>query len=239
MKRIFLLAAYTCISLLSIAQSSKIINDKNAQTRSVKGFHAIKVSGGIDLFLSQGNEAVAVSASDIDVRDRIKTVVEDGVLKIYMDTRDGWHWNWHNLKLKAYVSFSNLDKLSASGGSDISVEGSIKTDKLDIELSGGSDMKGRLSVTDLAIEQSGGSDVDISGSVINLSVEASGGSDFDGYDLVTENCRISASGGSDAHITVNKELNAHASGGSDIFYKGTGVIKEIKSSGSSSISKRG
>src|SRR5882724_3140879 len=189
MKRIFLLAGYAFISLLSIAQS-KIINDKNAETRDVKGFHAIKVSGGIDLYLSQGNEAVAISASDIEVRNRIKTVVENGVLKIYMDTRDGWHWSWHNLKMKAYVSFANLDNLVASGGSDVTIESNIKVEKLDVGLSGGSDMKGRLTANELAIDQSGGSDVDISGNVTTLNINASGGSDFDGYELVTENCHI-------------------------------------------------
>jgi hypothetical protein len=238
MKRIFLLTACAFMAIVSVAQSSKVINDKNAQTRNVKGFHGIKVSGGIDLYLSQGTEAVAISASDLDVRDRIRTEVEDGILKIYLDSRNGMHWNWHNMKMKAYVSVATLDKLGASGGSDITIEGGIKSDKLDIDLSGGSDLKGKLTATDLTIDQSGGSDVDISGSVTNLSIEASGGSDFSGYDLVTDNCRVTASGGSDTHVTVNKELNAHASGGSDIFYKGNGVIKEMKSSGSSSISKR-
>ncbi|MBS1599100.1 MAG: DUF2807 domain-containing protein [Bacteroidetes bacterium] len=239
MKRISLLIVFASMTVMSIAQSSRIINDKNVQTRNVKGFHAIQVSGGIDLYLSQGDEAVAVSSNDLDVRDRIRTEVENGVLKIYLDHHDGFHWGWHNLKMKAYVSAKTLDKLGASGGSDINIEGSIKSDKLDVNLSGGSDLKGKLNVTDLGIDQSGGSDVDISGSVTNLDIDASGGSDFHGYDLVTDNCHISSSGGSDAQLNVNKELSAHASGGSDISYKGNGVIKELKSSGSSSVSKRG
>jgi len=239
MKRISLLTVFAFMTALTFAQSPKIINDKNAQTRDVKGFHGVKVSGGIDLYLSQGNEAVAISASDLDVRDHIRTEVENGILKIYLDNRNGLHWGWHNLKMRAYVSVANLDKLGASGGSDVTIEGGVKSDKLDIDLSGGSDLKGKLTVTDLSIDQSGGSDVDLTGSVTNLDIDASGGSDFDGYELVTDNCRITASGGSDAHVTVNKELNANASGGSDIFYKGNGVIKEMKSSGSSSISKRG
>ena len=48
---------------------------------------------------------------------------------------------------------------------------------------------------------------------------------------------LEASGGSDIYITVNKEMTADASGGSDIYYKGTGLIREIKSSGSSGIKK--
>jgi hypothetical protein len=91
----------------------------------------------------------------------------------------------------------------------------------------------------LSIHQSGGSDVDLSGNTTTLHVEASGGSDFHGYGLLTDFCSIKASGGSDANITVNKELNADASGGSDIYYKGSGVVKEVRSSGSGSVSKKG
>ena len=240
MRKVLLLSAFAVIHLLANAQDTKVINDPNAQTRNVTGFHAISISGGIDLYLSQGNEAVAVSASKSEYRDKIKTVVENGVLKIYME-RDGMHWNWdwHNPKLKAYVSFSTLEDLKASGGSDIYGQGSIKVEKLNINISGGSDLHGKVDIHDLTIHQSGGSDAAISGSVTNLNVDASGGSDFKGYDLVTDNCRIQASGGSDAQITVNKELNANASGGSDIYYRGNGVIKEVRSSGSSSVSKKG
>ncbi|MFI5152719.1 MAG: head GIN domain-containing protein [Chitinophagales bacterium] len=240
MRKVLLLMAFASVHLLANAQDKKVINDANAQTRNVTGFHAINISGGIDLYLAQGSEAVAVSASKTEYRDKIRTVVENGVLKIYLE-RDGapWNWNWHNPKLKAYVSFSSLEDLKASGGSDIYLQGSIKVEKLHVNISGGSDLHGRVDIRDLSIHQSGGSDADISGSATNLTVDASGGSDLKGYDLVTENCQIQASGGSDAQITVNKELNANASGGSDIYYRGNGVIREVKSSGSSSVTKKG
>ncbi|HMH34308.1 MAG TPA: head GIN domain-containing protein [Puia sp.] len=239
MKKILLMAACTGIGFLSIAQNGKLINDKNAQSRDVRGFHAVRISGGIDLYLSQGPEAVAVSASRNEYRDQIQTVVENGVLKIYLqNTGSHMIWGFSSPKLKAYVSATTLDELKASGGSDVSLEGLIKTDKLGIHLSGGSDLKGKVDIRDLSIDQSGGSDVDISGTVTNLTVDASGGSDLKGYDLAAETCTIEASGGSDAEITVNKTLNAHASGGSDIYYKGSGVISQVRSSGSGSVKKR-
>jgi len=239
MNKIILSAILLTGSLFSFGQNGKVIEDRNAETRNVKGFHAINVSGGIDLYLTQGNEeAVAVSASELEYRDRIKTEVEDGVLKIYFDNK-GFHLNWGNKKLKAYVSVKNIDALEASGGSDAYLQGTIKSEKLHVELSGGSDLKGKVDAHDMFIDQSGGSDVDVSGTVTNLNVDASGGSDLHGYDLVTDYCKISASGGSDSHITVNKELSANATGGSDIYYKGTGTVHEVKSSGSSSITKKG
>jgi len=238
MNKIILAAAFLFASVFAYAQNSKVINDPNAQVRNIKGFHAIRVSHGIDLYLSQGDEAVAISASDADTRNRIITEVENGVLKIYMENK-GMHWDWGNKKMKAYVSCKMLDDLDASGGSDVYTESTIKQEKLTIHLSGGSDLKGKVEVNDLSLHQSGGSDVNISGTVSNLKIDASGGSDFHGYDLASDVCDIEASGGSDMHITVNKELSVSASGGSDVYYKGSGVIKNMHSSGSSSISKKG
>lgn len=73
--------------------------------------------------------------------------------------------------------------------------------------------------------------------VKDLKIDASGGSDFKGYELAADICNLQASGGSDVYVTINKELSADGTGGSDVFYKGNGLIREVKSSGSSSIKK--
>src|SRR5688572_23557347 len=85
-----------------------VINDKNAEARSLRGFHSIRVSNGIDLYLSPGTEAVAVSASETKYRDKIKTEVVDGVLKISYE-QEGGNIIWTDRKsLRAYVSFKEL-----------------------------------------------------------------------------------------------------------------------------------
>ena len=40
------------LGLITTASAQKTIRDANAQKRNVSGFHAIEVSGGIDLYLS-------------------------------------------------------------------------------------------------------------------------------------------------------------------------------------------
>lgn len=235
MKKIFLSLAVFAIGIIAFAQ--KTINDPNAEKRNVNGYHAIEVSNGIDLYLSQGEETVAVSASEAKYRDHIITEVKNGVLIIRYETNSNFNIQWGNRKLKAYVSFKNLDKLNGSGGSDIFVEGSIKVNSLSLDVSGGSDFNGKVELNDLKVDASGGSDVKISGSVQKLDIDASGGSDFKGYELTADVCNLEASGGSDIYITVNKELSAQASGGSDVYYKGNGTVKEMRSSGSSGIKK--
>ena len=231
MKKLFGLLAIT--GLITTASAQKTINDANAQKRNVAGFHAIEVSGGIDLYLSQGQEAVAVSAAKDEYRDKIITEVKNGVLKIYFESKNNLKFDWGNHKMKAYVSFKDLDRLEGSGGSDISIDGSIKVTRLEMEISGGSDFDGKVETDELTIQASGGSDVDISGKAARLTIHASGGSDFKGYDLASDICNVEASGGSDIQVTVNKELSANASGGSDVYYKGTGMIRDLKTSGSS------
>ncbi|HWK04404.1 MAG TPA: head GIN domain-containing protein [Puia sp.] len=238
MKRIiFFLAG--CLSLVSVLAQKTIINDPNVEVRAVKGFHGIEVSNAIDLYLSQGDqETVAVSAAEIKWRDRIRTEVDGGILKIWLDTK-GWSWNGGHKKMKAYISFTTLDKLVASGASDVYVDGVISGSSLDIRLSGASDFKGAIKVNELRLDQSGASDAHITGTVDGLTtIQSSGASDVKGYDLVTGSCNAHLSGASDIRITVNKELNVSASGASSLYYKGDAVIREMHSSGASSVSKK-
>ncbi len=230
----FIFASLAMLSLLAgYGQSG---DDKNLQTRKISGFHGIQVSGGIDLYLSGGPESVAISASSPSIRDHIKTEVVNGILRIYLE--DNWSGDEKNAKMKAYVSIVDLTKLEASGGSDVFIQNQITGTDIDIRLSGGSDLKGKLNANHLVIKQSGGSDVNLSGNVKDLEVDASGGSDLDGYDLVTDNTSLHVSGGCDSHLTVNKELRIVASGGSEVSYKGTASVKEIKTSGSSSVTRK-
>ena len=238
MKLLKLLPVALLFSTFLMAQ--KEINDPNAETRSVKGFHAIKVSTGIQLILNQSNsEAVAVSASTDEHRDKIKTIVENGVLKIFYDN-DSWKfWKHGEKKLKAYVSVINLDGLDASSGSTVKIEGTIKTNKLDVDASSGAVINGSINATTLSIDQSSGAVINFSGSVNDLTVDGSSGSVLHGYELTAENCNVDASSGGGVQVTVTKELSVEASSGGYVNYKGQGVIKNIKTSSGGNVSRKG
>ncbi|MCW3088508.1 MAG: hypothetical protein JWQ78_1894 [Sediminibacterium sp.] len=232
MKKILLLAS---VLVTFGVQAQKTIHDANAISRNAKGFHAIEMSDGIDLYLTQGNEeAVAVSAASTDLREKIQVEVVNGVLKIYFERRNSWGFgvNWGQRKLKAYVSAKSLDRLSASGGADVVIENELTAQQFELGLSGGSDFKGRINARDLRVTASGGSDATLSGRAEKLVIHANGGSDIHGYDMISNFCTIESSGGSDVHITVNKELTGSASGGSDIYYRGNASANTSKSGGS-------
>ena len=234
------IVAFLCIfTAVHIARAqNEIVVDPNASLRTVNGnFTAIKVSGGINLYLSQSPDvAVAVSAAEEKFAAGIKTTIEDGVLKIYYEGEK--FWKSKDRKLRVYVSFKTLEKINATGACDVVVQGSIAVNSLALQLSGACDFKGMVKVNTLKLDLSGASDVKISGTANTVDIESSGASDVKGYDLVTDFCNAKASGASDINITVNKELNANASGASDIFYKGSGLKKDIHTSGASTVERK-
>lgn len=232
-----LLSILLLTGIVSAVQAQQI-NDANAEVRAAKDFHGISVSSAFDVYLNQSNdEAVAVSAATEKDRAMIKVEVKNGILYVGLDSK-GWKLNTGNKKLKAYISFKQIDRLEISGACDVFVTGILKSDELVINQSGASDLKeAKLDVNKLTVDLSGASDLKVTGRAGQATIEASGASSFRGYDLNTESCNVKASGASDIKITVNKELSAQATGASDIKYRGGAEVRDIRSSGSSSVSK--
>lgn len=231
----FLTVVIAAIFSSTLFAQQPTIKDENVQAREVKAFHSIRVSHAFDVYLTQSNEeGLAVSASDQKYIDQIKTEVRDGELHIWVDGKMRWGGK---MKLKAYVSFKNIDKLNVSGACDVRIIGTLKANDLEVKLSGASDIDGRIEANKLSFNLSGASDVKISGSATKVNIDGSGASSFKGFDFKVDYCDAHVSGASDIKITVNKELSARASGASDINYKGEGMIRDIKTSGASSVSR--
>ncbi|MDP2337867.1 MAG: head GIN domain-containing protein [Bacteroidota bacterium] len=204
--------------------------DAGRQTRQITGFHGISVSSGIDLYLTQKNvEEVAVEAGPDDL-DKIVTKVEGGILKIYIKEKSWFNLNWNIKARKVYVSFTNLDKLEASAGSDVVSENFLKLDKLNLDASSGSDVKLELDVNELSVGSSSGSHISLKGKVTVLQADASSGSNISAGELQAKKCTASASSGSDIRIFVSDELDASASSGGDITYSGNPAKKDINES---------
>jgi len=233
--KFLLLIAMALINSFSHAQ--KTVYDANAQVRDIGTFTGVTVSSAIDLYISMGTEAVvAVSASEKSYLEMITTEVKNGMLYIGFN---GKGLSWSPKNLKAYVSVRTITKLKASGACNVYVDGSLNAPDLELELSGASDFKGEVNAQNLRLDASGSSDYTISGKVVNAKIRVSGSSDVKGFELVTENCNVEASGSSDVHIAVTKQLKVDASGSSDVIYKGEPAVKEVRSSGSSDIRNAG
>jgi hypothetical protein len=232
------LSAFFLFLIVLGASAQKTINDPNAELRKVQPFHAIHISDAFDIILTQGNEeSVAVSANDKKYVQYIKTNVENGILKIDFDhDKNSW---MKNRKLKAYIAVKNLDEIKAGGASEVKIEGTLSVSQLRLKFSGASDLSGKLMVNGvLDADMSGASDLNIDGSAGEFNVEASGASNVKAYGFTVRSCTVKASGACNVRINVEKELSAQLSGASNVYYKGAAMIKDIKTSGASNISRQ-
>jgi len=215
-----------------IAGNTAITGNQNVitQNRSVTAFHAIKVSGGIDVELLQGKELKLQVEADENLVPLIRTEVKDGVLTIYHKE------NIRNAKMmKIHLTFQDIDAITASGGCDIVSRQKLGFASLKTDLSGGCDIKLDFKAAKLNCVISGGCDAVFTGEAENCSINASGGCDVKASQLYLKNCTVDASGATDIEINVKGELMMKASGASDITYYGNPVKVSKSVSGASDI----
>ena len=216
-----LLIAVTILVQTAFAQQTKTV--------SISNFNQVTVSSGIDLYLKQGNtENVSVVSSAELLKDVI--IEKNGnSLNIRYKNNISWERIFKGKSIKAYVTYKTLNSLSASGGSDVFTQNTLKTPRFTVHVSGGSDLKMDIMTQDMEIHASGGSDLELKGRAKNMEISSSGGSDIDAFDFIVENARVNSSGGSDVNIHVTKALEATSSGGADIVFKGKAALKNNSS----------
>ena len=222
---LFFFCSFTCINVFA----------QNSRQVSVSDFNGIGVSSGINLHLKQGNtESLVIKGDDEIIKD---VVVEKNERSISIKYKEGINWSrlFKGRTIDVYVTFKNLNALAASGGSDVYIDGQLKTDRFSLAASGGADVKLNLVCKEIKIAASGGADIELKGAAENMSVSASGGADIDAFDFKVDYAQVNSSGGADVDIYVNKGLSAAASGGSDITYKGNASLKKTSSSKSGDI----
>lgn len=224
----WMLSSLSLLLILVVSAQETQMEDPNVEKRTVKSFHAIRVTDGIDLYLTQSDEeAVAISASREEYKSRLKTEVEDGVLRIYYDRESLDDWTGTGKRLKAYVSVKTLDKLTAAAGSDVRVTGTLKQEAFTMYFNSGANFKGAVEAGKLVIEIESGAKADVKGSAGELHVNASSGGRMEAYALASGKADIRSTSGARVEVTVNDEMKLYSSSGGSIYYKGNAKITEL------------
>jgi len=227
---IFLLVIILLFNGYASSQFLKGNGKVEKKERPVSFFHTVEIQDGIDLFITQGLSENLVVEADENLHQYIETEINEGILKIHLSKMV-----WKSKSLKVYLTIKNIKALSASGGSDIKSVNLLKLEELSVICSGGSDVNLNIDAGKLKFKASGGSDGFLSGTAKTFLGKASGGSDIKAFELKTVDSYIEVTGGSDAEISVSRNLNVSGSGGSDVSYKGKPVNIDSQMSGGSSL----
>lgn len=132
------------------------------------------------------------------------------------------------------ITMPSLRSANFSGASNSKVSGFILDDEdFGLYLSGASvsQLSGDFKEMDLVI--SGASTLTLTGTGNDVEVELSGASNLNAFGYNVDVAKINASGASHAKVLVNSSLDAEASGGSVISYRGNPTVLSNTSGGSS------
>ncbi len=178
-------------------------------------FTAIKVSRGLDVYITQSDMVGLKVQADENLHDIIMTKVEEGVLKIYTEENISYA-----ASKKIMVNVRNITKITATSGSDVYSTNTIKSENLELNTTSGSDMEIDVDADVIECKSTSGSDLRISGKTNKLFAEATSGSDIKARDLKARTSEVRATSGADITVNTSDELYAKATSGGDIKYYG-------------------
>ncbi len=178
-------------------------------------FTEIRVSRGLDVYLTQSDETSLSVQADENLHDIIITEVEGNVLRIYADENISYA-----ASRKVMVSFKDIEKITSTSGSDVYSTNTITVESLELSTTSGSDMELNVDTEVIDCSSTSGSDLRISGSTNKLYASATSGSDIKAGNLKAKISEVKASSGADITVNTSDELYAKASSGGDIKYYG-------------------
>ncbi|ALO16416.1 hypothetical protein L21SP5_02795 [Salinivirga cyanobacteriivorans] len=198
----------------------------------VGDFKAVDVRKGFDLYLTKGESTAVRIEADENLIPHIQVRVEGNTLIITSRKNI-----WRSRSLKAYVTYTALEAINASGGSDVYSKSKIKAERFNLSISGGSDAEADIEANTLDADLSGGSDLELEYAGRELNLSASGGCDAELTLKKLKRSIINTSGGSDVSVIGECEnLTLNASGGSDFNARGFKVaVADISASGAADV----
>lgn len=225
MRRILLVSIVVLLSVPGFAQES--------QTRSLGRFTGVKVAEGIDVYLVKGaQESARVEVYGTPIQNVI-TEVSGSYLKVHM--KDG---NYRGrVDVKVYVTYTQIEKLSASSAGNIYSQGVIKSSSLDVSSSSAANIEIEVDAGQISVSASSAGEVEIKGSGKSLRADASSAGEIDAYDLEAETVEVNAASAGSAKVNVKDALRADASSGASIRYRGNPSKSVTNSSSGGSVKK--
>ena len=195
-------------------------------------FTEVHGSAGLDIYITHGDENKIVVEADENLLQYIETNIEDGKLHVTTSENIG-----HSEAKKVYVTYKQLNSIEASSGADVTGNSVIKSERLSLKSSSGSDLKVEVFSKEITAKASSGSDLNISGKASSLTADASSGSEIDAKELLVVNCNAEASSGAEVSVKVKGNLETQVSSGGNVNYYGDPVSVNSNKSHSGSVKK--
>src|SRR5882757_3956991 len=236
MKKLLLVLAVIAVvtSSCRFGWGKRVSGSGNIKTEehSVSGFKNIQLSGGMNIYLTQGDFKPVKIETDDNLLQYIEVIQQGNDLVVR--EKPGFNPQPSH-EIRVYVTAPVFNRIQVSGAGDISAESQIvNTEDMEVQVSGAGDVKLDLKAPSVKIDLSGAGSINLKGETKNVSVGLSGAGSAHCFDLLAENAKVRVSGVGNAEVFASVALDAHVSGVGDVRYKGgaTNVSQQVSGVGS-------
>ncbi|MDA3937324.1 MAG: DUF2807 domain-containing protein [Actinomycetota bacterium] len=196
-----------------------------SEIRSVAEFDSVELKGVGDLFIEQGEqESLSIEGED-DIIHQIITEVVDRKLVIRFDTWTALRLWGTSQNVAFHLSARDLSAIMISGSGSVALP-RLKTDSLELSLTGAGSMVADVEVTKLKAVVAGSGDFTVRGSAEDVEVRIAGAGSFRGVELDSQDVRVSIGGAGKASVKAAKTLDIQIGGAGSVEYVGTPALTQ-------------
>lgn len=183
------------------------------------GFHITVEQSGVFSIHAEGDRR---NLDDLDVYKSGSTLIVK-----FEDDRNRQHTTYITISMPA------LNGINFSAGTNSVIDGFESSDRLDVNLSGGSVSQLNAGYREIKVNLSGASKLRMEGLGDEMNADISGGSELTAFEYPVRRAEIGLAGASRGKVTITDELDATASGASELLYRGSPSVSSSVSGGSS------
>ncbi len=198
----------------------------------VAGFREVDLSGGMNLFVSQGPDYSVRIEAESNLMQYIEVKRDGNELEI--GVKDGYSLR-PSKDIKIYVTAPSFNGLSIAGSGSIRSETKISgNDDIDLSISGSGNILLDVQSPNVSTDISGSGSVLLSGTTRSFDASINGSGDVKAFNLLSETAEVDINGGGNVEVAASRELNVEISGSGDVVYRGNPSVKTSKA-GSGSV----
>lgn len=213
------------------------LHAQETHSPAIHDFTSVSVNSGIELIITQGDSESAKILAKANLFDEVLIEQVGTNVDVRWRTPIGSKKVWRNRTAKVFITYKNLNSITAGSGSSLKTENTLKASELTASVSSGAIIQANIDCEELELHTNSGSSASFSGKVAKLKLEASSGGIVNALDLVANYAKVTSDSGASVKINVSKELETISNSGGSIQYKGDATLQDLSRSKNGHVKK--
>jgi hypothetical protein len=177
------------------------------------GFNTIVLKTYANVVITQGEKISVTIKTDDNSFTNVQCKIKDD--KLVISCSDNKIINNNPV---VYITVKSLVKLEHSGSGNISFTNQIKSNNMDLRLTGSGNLKANIDVKNMKVVVSGSGDLEMTGKSANSNITLSGSGNVNGQDLKASKSNIKVSGSGSGIVDVEDFLEVDITGSGNVFF---------------------